>query len=724
MVGYQNSQNSTPSLWGVLPGPATMGQVNNDPKKDQHCKLFNTYVDNNLNVKATYLGDIHPNNFKVKQGLCWAEGMEKEANVQINPNTIVRLKARWFYNLLKDEYKEVRNRWMNIITAIAQNSKKCKTIDSIKLPSGQRLRNGQYEHDILLGCIKMRFKKYVDFKIKRILKTRDGKNIILYDLANKVLLIKLKIKDVPCTCHGEDEPALEQILPIASNTKEVICYNSCQRTLFAAYKRQLQMVFSPDPQVLKEYEDFVHQYFDEYVKPVLRNFDYSYSQWFNRMPRHKQDAMIRAKESVENKPPKTVEYGLFCKREKQEAGGKNRAIANIDPMIKHIMGPICWALESIADKHFPGYCGMKNWDNLEDLFEVNNKDGFSYVLQGDGSAFDTCQHYENKLIDRLVYEYIADQGAVHHCDPKMYKRIATAQFRTLNAKQSINGTFSTMATAEIEGTVFSGASDTTLMNTLRMATYNMFTLQRAGMIYNHDFKLLAKGDDFMIFSKTPDWNGRSYEDIYYDIWAHKPSKVTETDFTKPYGIGQILKFMIVGDYSSIDFCSTTCIPYENGTRFKLARKPERMDPLAHYSRAALRMSPGQLKQYLNDQAYALRDSVGPIPFYEEYAKAYEYWASQIDAEPTMLTTGRERLVMADDNHKHIKDTLAKLENYYYDYGHDYIAGLANRHSEHKIPAADVLDHLLYKYKITEQDIAYNYQMLTSHVYNIYDGFSF
>lgn len=228
----------------------------------------------------------------------------------------------------------------------------------------------------------------------------------------------------------------------------------------------------------------------------------------------------------------------------------------------------------------------------------------------------------------------------------------------------------------------------------------------------------------MIFSKTPNWKGRSFEDIYYDIWQHKPADVTKTDFTKPYGIGQILKFMIVGDYSSIDFCSTTCIPYDHGMRFKLARKPERMDPLAHYSRASLKMSPGQLKQYLLDQAFALRDAMGTIPFYEQYALAYEFWANKIQAEPVMLDTGRNRLIMPNDNHKHIEDLMHKLELHYKDYGHEYTAGLIFRHSDHKIPDEDVLNHLLVKYKITQQDIDYNYQMLTSLNYNIYDGFAF
>jgi hypothetical protein len=504
------------------------------------------------------------------------------------------------------------------------------------------------------------------------------------------------ISEIPCTCKGEECEALQQILPVGANTEKVICYNSCSRTLYAAFKRQLKRVPEPAEDVIAEFQEFCEQYFLKYIEPHLRDFDYSYSQWFNCMPRHKQEAILKADPNYDGE---SVVFGLFCKREKQIFGGKNRAIANISQEVKKIMGPVCWALEDLADKFFPGYCGKKSWSKLESYLNEAYAEGFTTALQGDGSGFDLSQHAVCKYIDYRIYNYLADNKLIHHVDPELFRKVATAETRKIEAKYNVGRSLKSFAKAKINGTVFSGSSDTTLMNTLRMALYNMFTLYKMGLQYEQDYKLLAKGDDFMVLTRRTDVD---YEANYYKYWCTK-DQGEKTNY-KPYGIGQILKFLIIGDFSTIDFCSTTVIPYANGTRFKMARKPERMSPLAHYSRAALHMNACELKQYLLDQAYAIDMCMPRMPFYRDYADAYRYWAETIEGDPVRFGAGRQRLFVEHDGHRLISTNKGQLIDMYYLYGADFIYQAEIRQSETVIPEADVYSHLLTKYGMTETDI--------------------
>lgn len=719
--------------------------LNRTTKSDTKRKVFSICSQQPLEYHSQ---KYHIDPSLITKGLCWCEGMEKEAKLQLNTRAYVRLRHKCFQDRIT-LYTERLGKIINTLKSetltnlMQQNTQTTIHIDeyyNLTLINDLAVDVTPYSYyESPYVSVKTLFDEALSYRLTlckdnsfgrpaqlqkcvtqyalKLLKRKDNK--ILEDVVHKTVLYNTRIDEIPCTCRGCEEPALRQILPIAANTKEVICYNSCLRTLFAAFKRQLQRVHLPDPIEVHKFQEYTKQYFNKYVLPVLRDFDYSYAQWYNHMPRHKQEAMDQAEQSIRNKPPTKVEYGLFCKREKQEAGGKNRAIANIDANIKYIMGPVCWSLEQYASRFFPGYCGGKNFNDLEDMFSSLYTQGYKFVLQGDGSAFDTCQHVETKLIDRLIYNALVDLNKIHHVDPKLFRFVATANERHLNAKYSEAKSMRNFAKASIYGTVFSGASDTTLMNTLRMAIYNMYTLERVGLKYGEDFHLIAKGDDFCIFSRHKEWQHRTFEEIYYDIWAPKPKSSLTTRYGLK-GIGQILKFLIVGDYTTIDFCSTMCV--QEGDKFKLFRKPDRMDPLGHYSRSALKMQPGQFKQYLLDLAFALEDSAGTAPLYSHYAKAYRIAASRINAKPTMLQTGRSRKFKPHDGHHTLTSRDHELEYYYRDYGHDYVHGLIFRHSTHTISDEAVLDHLMRYYRIGANDIEHHFAYISSSQYSrIYDS---
>lgn len=725
-------------------------------------EIFNIHQghDSEFNI-IQQAGHFNFNEIHISRGLCHCEDMEKEARLKLSNLTSIRLKhpvlkakAQDLYDIIYNGFDPAKhsNRYANImIINTPDYHTQLKDFKGVRKIWSNKTANRNEKRELLSRLLfpftyDEIYQIYSGNAQRIFIKDDDGSTLyeeptktdnfyadprflpliekdkalfqddpyerhavpntvrwIVKNVANRIAMEITRIDEIPCTCKGRKEPALAQILPTGCNTGKVICYNSCARTLFAAFKRQLKQVYPPETKETLDFIKFSYKFMDEHgFFAALQSFDYSYSQWFNKMPRHKQDAMVLAAKSYiangflrQNGDLDTfyVKFGMFCKREKQAAGGKNRAIANIDNLVKYIMGPVCWALEEFADRFFPGYCGKKNWNDLEDFMKTAYEDGFTTVLQGDGSGFDLSQSYQMRRIDRIIYSKIASR--IHHVNVDDFIKASHAQIRLIQAKQMLgnrvkdpeNVGTGNIGDALVVGTVFSGASDTTLMNTIRMALYNHYTLQvKGGLKLDVDYKLLAKGDDFMVFVKNPNL---PYKQYYDACWMPKDKKPLETQY-KPYGIGQILKFLLVGDYSTIDFCSTTVV--QDGTDFKIFRRPDRMDPLLHYSRQAVRMTPGQLKQYYQDLAYALRDSAGDAPFYSEYAQALDFAASQINAQPQLLKTGRQKLHLDDDHHLKVHDPNFKLEEMYYDYGHDFVQGLIFRHSTHKVSSVAVLEH--------------------------------
>jgi hypothetical protein len=280
--------------------------------------------------------------------------------------------------------------------------------------------------------------------------------------------------------------------------------------------------------------------------------------------------------------------------------------------------------------------------------------------------------------------------------------------RQLNASIYINKRRVTPFTARIRGTVFSGSSDTTLMNTIRMALYNHFTLHEAGLTLD-DYKLLAKGDDFMFFIKN-DHLLAKIKESYSKLWSPKPkdSNSLEQNYCRK-GLGQIIKFLKIGDYTELDFCSNAVIPYKQNNQqlFRVLRRPERMIELAHYSRKALQYDPGRMKAYFTMLKVMMEKTSGDIPFYRNYLNAYKYWESQIKAPAISIKLGPPRKPCPVDDTKQHCNTYKHPQIYlnilkqFAVYGTDFVYALLNRYSTRTVPEEYVYRFLLEKYGLTK-----------------------
>lgn len=500
--------------------------------------------------------------------------------------------------------------------------------------------------------------------------------------------------NIPCSCKLTPGAKRVLNLPLEIKEKHVIVYNNCQRTLFAAMKRQVMGVPLPDPAIAKDFQQFAVKLIEDKMGAHLRNFDYSYTQWYNHVNAFKQKLLNTMNDDSEYLPCK---YSMFCKREIQLVDGgpglsyddyelpKNRAIAGPREHDKFVMGPATWALESLFNDHFPGYCGNKNWQEQEDQIKEWANEGYIYTIQGDGSGWDRTMHQELKFIDYYIYTCILP--SIHHVSKECWQAKTLAQKRKMVGEIMSKNGKKKFLSAILDATVTSGNPDTTLMNTIRLSIVLHYIMDKANI---KDFKIMCKGDDFCLFTKK-DYS-TILTPIFYKYWSKKGENVN-----KPHGLGLILKFLTFGMLDDFDFCSTNLIWDRRTNDVKIVRQLVRMQVLTAYSRKALSFSKQEQSNYMRDQAMSIESWANGLPFYGEFVDAirkaypieYKLDAKHGPAKQILPYDGRRLREMRDPEES--------------GYGRDFDYGKMTRVSNNKIDPAVVKQFLLDKYHWTDLD---------------------
>lgn len=555
---------------------------------------------------------------------------------------------------------------------------------------------------------------------------------------------KLQLLDVPCTCKGELQFAAKKILPTADNTNKIVVFNNCARTLKAAARRQMReqplycknMMNGCDGTQLRTkrnmmtFEEFVNEVFEKEIIPILDKFDYNVNEWMNHLTAKKQEEVLPYHLGAPIKPDWMTEYSMFCKREKQiqdtqDKMPKNRAIACPHNSKKYVCGPVIWALESFFAKSFKGYCGGKNWNELEDLFTQYYHEGFVHTLQGDGSAFDSTQTANLKHIDRLIANYLIKINKIKHIDVSLYEKAMNAIYKTIELKIMSSSKVTRLGKIGLSGTVFSGDPDTTFGNTLRMSLYIRYTMYLAGYQENQ-FRLICKGDDFVVFvsyliQQVPWENYRGFGSTKYKIDINDPHYAIKTAFYQVWhpaddktqqeehkGLGMVLKFLKVGDYEDIDFCSTHVIHMNKNTgkdTFKIVRQVNRMSPLNHWCCKALGYSKHQMKQYYIDLALSMRSWANNMPLYKDYIYALEEHAKMIKPLGKDKTPKAKSRMYFDVNPEIYGPLRGYIDTSKYDkYDNDFVYTYIDRVSSRTPTEQETHDFLLNKYGISKLDI--------------------
>lgn len=501
-----------------------------------------------------------------------------------------------------------------------------------------------------------------------------------------------RVQDVICTCKNQ-KAVLKKILNTPPNLTEVVCYPDCPRILFTAFMRQLRDSSDTSPlddSIIRKYHAHCDKIFENEILPLIQNFTYDINAWMNHLKDlNKQKEMLpfyekwltgqRNYEGLNNNT-----YTLFSKKEKQaKSGGKMpkcRAISACPPNVKWVGGAVCVALEKIFCNKLSGFkinyngkCA-KTWPEIEEVYEKRYAEGYQHTIDIDGSAWDSTQKYHMKYLIIKVYRWLAEHGKIHHVEPDVFVEVMTARYRGLIAKAYIDKRTHIIFNARIDGTTFSGSPDTMLANTVTNLSVISFSMKQCGYL-SHQYCKDCSGDDSHI----------SVTELVPNI--------NENITTTWKGLGLIPKYVIVGDYSDITFCSTNVIPYyKNGKmRMKLVRQIDRLAPLSHYSQVALQYSRGQLKQYYLDLALGIEFWAKDMPMYSTYSEAFRHMSSRIPDKIKKIPQGKSKMYF---------ETTEVYDNYI----HEKELGVF-RTSHHTPPNDVVYDYLLNKFGITRSDIA-------------------
>ena len=444
----------------------------------------------------------------------------------------------------------------------------------------------------------------------------------------------IKVKDLTCPC--DHKLLYEQIFgdPI-DQVDEVMAYKSCKHTIYAAAKRQMKAAATPNPKVADEFLAYAKSKIDEELGEYLKDFGYSFQQWYNHLELKKQNDMdlviryLNGDQNLTKSQLRTVlqeNYEGICKVELQETNGKPRMVCSIPKLTKYVMGPITWALEEIAEKHFNGYCGGKNLGEMAKEINAWASKGFTKVVQGDGHAFDNSQDITLKRVDQYLYSRIREK--VYHVDTEIFDKIYQQEYKIMDvvytdkdSKQQKN-----LFRYKILGSVFSGDADTTLCNTMRMALYNRFVNDKAGLKWGKDYVCFAKGDDFYCLYQ-PEIRDDFIKANYYKYFLPENPNPKKPD-TRVYGLGQILKMLEFGELKDLAFCSLRAW-YKAPNQIILTRNPKKFYGLSKYARKTKNLPPHKLAQYLLQQAIALDESYKGIKIFDTMAEMYRTKAKSI-----------------------------------------------------------------------------------------------
>lgn len=413
---------------------------------------------------------------------------------------------------------------------------------------------------------------------------------------------------------------------------QLMMYGKSKQTLFAAAKRQIKTAPTPDPQIQKQFIQYATQKIDEEIGEYLNDFNYDAAQWYNHLSLAKQKAidpiMMYYTDPTQfylTYTPLEIEnilswhYEAIVKAEIQRLDGKPRMVCSIPQRIKYIMGPVTWQLEEICCKHLKGYCGNKNLTQMEDEINELIDQGFTKVVEGDGSAFDNSQDVTLKALDRYIYNRIVKN--IYHCNQDDFRMTANLHYKTMDVKYRRKyGPPVTYLTYKVLGTVFSGDCDTTLANTIRMAMYNRFANEASGLKYGEDFVVFSKGDDFSVLYREH-VSDEFIRSIYSKYFLPKPTDEYKILDDRQGGLGQICKFLDIGGPDSFKFCSLRAW-YKSFDHITLTRDPAKLPLEGTHAIKTKGKSVVELIQYHIDLAESYIANYPGIHVFDIMARAH------------------------------------------------------------------------------------------------------
>jgi hypothetical protein len=543
-----------------------------------------------------------------------------------------------------------------------------------------------------------------------------------------------KWEDNHCYSENHGKIGMIQILPTYYGTEKPIIYTNCANTMYTSMKRMTIKTVIPDPKMLERFIKWAQKIIDDEMD--LDNFQYSLETWMNHLNQEKQDEMkpyltvfnkqlyklddgeiwdcsvtdekiikaMKQKQKWITTPPN---YNVIVKAEKQLYDGedppKTRCVSASEGIIKYVKGPPIYALEQHAAKKLKGYCGGKNWPELCKWLDKCEQKGLTATIQIDGSGFDNTQHAALKQgIDSYIYRKIRDK--IDHIPVVYWDAMCNHQASTLTGSYWEEGCRHTIGICEIIGNTFSGDPDTTFGNTVRMALYQRFVVEELAKIPKDNYEVIAKGDDGETCCE-PSQIELIVEKLH-EVFATKEQAKKHIT----HGLGQIAKFIKIGDLEDTDFCSTQVFRSSNG--YKMTRQFRRALKLDSYSVKAKTLTIAQFVRFLQDMQLSAETWCKDLPIWRAHYKRMTLWAQKLKEKYPLMKKSAERMPEGIKKQNFLfgeiggyKLTEAESNLVNIDKSYDMMQAILTRKREiHDQDIEDYYEHLNRKYHLTKEMI--------------------
>jgi len=347
----------------------------------------------------------------------------------------------------------------------------------------------------------------------------------------------------------------------------------CPKTNLAACLRACSNNVGPDPKVQEDFTKWFRTVkIPQFMKALSKeHLVVDLDDWLKKYPiKYREKIRIFVDTSIMQGETSTFE--AFPKIEMQftELGHdekfsilndvKERQINAPPDEKKFLANAFINLLEGIAHRHFPSYCGRKNWLEICDSIEKGTYK-FNDPIFGaaDGSGFDMTQLTWQHMLFNELMKACANHPNVTWLDPMNIEGFLRAIKESLLLKVNSDGIkYTTQGRA-------SGDGWTTLGNTILMSSYWEYTFFKFGFT-EEDYFLMVKGDDVLF----------AFEAVHHDrfnkFW---PTIFATSKIRQDFGLGQICTKILFGDITEMDFLSNHFF-YNAMGRLRMTRIPARV----------------------------------------------------------------------------------------------------------------------------------------------------
>lgn len=403
---------------------------------------------------------------------------------------------------------------------------------------------------------------------------------------------------------------LPNIIPAISET--CIVYGNYYANYISCVLRQLVAPIKAMSAIAYDVVEFFKCTVKLELEELLQGLIYSYSIYYNHLnskQQHRQQPVI----DNENLLMKYF-IQIFCKGEKQPAGGKTRTVSQVCESDKFVLGPICYAVELMIVKKLLGYGPGKSWQDLNKFFK-KCKEMDLIMAATDFDGYDRSVQVIMKMIHFISYEMFAEIASMIKDGPFTLHALSRVVKIMLDNNKLPEKFRSDLNVIYIVATVFSGKSCTTLLNTIVTIVCMRYINEVLIKLQRHQYMLTVCGDDAL--NGLPKTTGKEFiKEAYLFLFVDK--KLTSNKLLYPlinHGVGFILKDLVITEIDDAIYCSTSNFYCHTCNNYRMFRDLEKFCRNLPYSIKGSSLNKKDFMAYMRDIAEAEYEWIGDLPIF-------------------------------------------------------------------------------------------------------------